>query len=287
MRPRAVPDLLQRPDEERLAEFATGMRCCLTNALHLWRDVTCLAKAHRPQGVRILMLLAEEEAAKFHILLDAARCPPDAHDLLARQLKYFSQHLARGLYARYNEWRPMDFGEAQRHLDRERQALYLDGPNDVDWIFRNDIERQREEAMYVDYVAYDNHDNQRHAWHCPNRGLLRMYVPLLFMPRVLCVADALHHAGITDPAGLRIAAETWRAVNVQDGCTLEQTQATNALVLSNLNDHGLFRSANPNVLEAVRYQWCCPLYLLDLRELPVAPATLHDIQANWQPPDMY
>jgi len=34
----------------------------------------------------------------------------------------------------------MNLTEARTHIDREREALYLAGPSDVDWIFRNDIE---------------------------------------------------------------------------------------------------------------------------------------------------
>ena len=195
MVPRALADLAQRGDQELFIELGRGMRLSLANALQLWRDAARLVRARRPQGFQIIKLLVEEEAAKFHILLDVARCPRNPNDRFSRQLRYFSQHLARGLYTQCYQWRPMDLSETKVHVDRERQAQYLDGPNDVDWIFRNDIERRREEAMYVDYVAYRDHFHDEHVWHCPNPRLLRMCFPGV-KPHVLRVADALHHVGL-------------------------------------------------------------------------------------------
>jgi hypothetical protein len=46
-----------------------------------------------------LKLFVEEEAAKFHILLDAVRCPREPADRFSRQLGYFNQHPVKGLYA--------------------------------------------------------------------------------------------------------------------------------------------------------------------------------------------
>ncbi len=208
MIPRAVPDLSQLNDDRLFAEIASGMRLCLTNALRLWRDAKHLEKS-RSQGFRIIKFLVEEEAAKFHILLNAARCPRDPRDPFTRHLKYFSDHLARGLYTEYYQWQPMDLGEAVTYIDCERQALYLDGPEGVDWIFRNAIERRREEAMYVDYVALRDHFHDEHSWHCPNPRLLSMYLHGL-TPNVLHIADVLHHVGLTSAGAIRVVAQVWR-----------------------------------------------------------------------------
>jgi hypothetical protein len=70
----------------------------------------------------------------------------------------------------------MDLTEAVTYLARERQALYLDGPEDVDWIFRNAIEQRREEAIYVYYIAIRDYWHDEHQWHCPNPELLGMYL---------------------------------------------------------------------------------------------------------------
>jgi hypothetical protein len=62
-------------------------------------------------------------------------------------------------------------------VDRERKEFYLDGPNDVDWIFYNDILRTREETIYVDFVENDG----QHVWHDPT-VLDELRLPLV-MPR--------------------------------------------------------------------------------------------------------
>jgi AbiV family abortive infection protein len=155
VRLRAIRNLSQLNDSELLSEVSEGLRLCVGNALRLWCDARRLRESRRPQGFEILRLFVEEEAAKFHILLDAVRCLRQPADRFARQLGYFNQHLAKGLYAEYyNFASPGGLAEVRRYMDRDRQALYLDGPNDVDWVFRNDILRKREESIYVDYVAY-------------------------------------------------------------------------------------------------------------------------------------
>jgi hypothetical protein len=40
---------------------------------------------------------------------------------------------------------PANFAEQVSFANRLRRSHYLDGPNDVDWIFRNGIEAEREE----------------------------------------------------------------------------------------------------------------------------------------------
>jgi hypothetical protein len=49
--------------------------------------------------------------------------------------------------------RPGTLAELQEYVDNHREEFYLDGPNDVDWIFRNEVLEGREGALYVDYVA--------------------------------------------------------------------------------------------------------------------------------------
>jgi hypothetical protein len=39
--------------------------------------------------------------------------------------------------------RPADFREVRERINWLRRSHYLDGPNDVDWIFRNQLFSQR------------------------------------------------------------------------------------------------------------------------------------------------
>src|SRR5262245_37361001 len=104
-------------------------------------------------GATILAGVVDEEAAKFCILLDAVRCRSHGQKALSDQLHRCYDHLAKGIYIRAYEARPGDFAEIERLVANCRRTLYLDGPNDVDFIFGNDIVRERAESLYVDYVS--------------------------------------------------------------------------------------------------------------------------------------
>lgn len=282
MRPRAIKDLSQLNDPEFFTEASEGLRLCVENALRLWRDARKLCVSRRPQGFEILRLFVEEEAAKFHILLDAVRCPRQPADRFSRQLGYFNQHLAKGLYAEYyNFASPSDLAEIQRYMERERQALYLDGENDVDWVFRNDILRKREESIYVDYVGYADSFRDEHHWHAPNSKLMGLWL-LSNRPRVLDVALAIHGAGMTTERALARIAELWRACAVDD-IKWPDLRQLNVRTLETLEEAKLLRVRSDSAYRRVANEWLFPLYPLDLGEIKVDPEELREAQRNWSP----
>jgi AbiV family abortive infection protein len=283
VKPRAIKDLFNVNDAEFLAEVSAGLRLCLGNAQRLWRDARKLCTSRRPQGFEILRLFAEEEAAKFHILLDAVRCPRKPADRFVRQLSYFNQHLAKGLYAGYyNFVRPSDLAEVRRYMDRERQTLYLDGLNDVDWVFRNDILRKREESIYVDYVAYADSAVDEHHWHSPDPRLMGLWL-LSGRPRVLDVALAIHGAGMTTEAALAKIADLWCASPVDDTIKWPALHQLNVRTLNILEESRLLRVRPDSAYKRVANEWLFPLYPLDLGKLDIDPEDLREVQRNWSP----
>jgi AbiV family abortive infection protein len=283
VKPRAIRDLFQLNDAELLSELSVGLRLCVGNAQRLWRDARKLRVARRPQGFEILRLFVEEEAAKFHILLDAVRCPRKPADRFAKQLGYFNQHLAKGLYAKYyNFASPSDLTEIRSYMDRERQTLYLDGLNDVDWVFRNDILRNREESIYVDYVAYADSFRDEHHWHSPDPRLMGLWL-LRSRPRVLDVALAIHGAGMTTEAALAKVADLWRASPMDDTIKWSALRQLNVRTLNILEESKLLRVRPHSVYRRVANEWLFPLYPLDLGELKIDPEELREVQRNWSP----
>ena len=153
----------------------------------------------------MLTTLAKEEAAKVLILLDAVRCPQSSGDRLSRQLARFNDHLAKGLYARVCGMRPATLAQLQEYIDNDREEFYLDGPNDVDWIFRNQVTQSREGMFYVDYVAHDD----GHRWSDP-----AVFEDVLFSspPMPDAVRMALNLSGVAEISteALAVVAATWR-----------------------------------------------------------------------------
>src|SRR4051812_19358894 len=106
MRPRAVHDLAQLGDTEFFSELAKGIGLCFANAARLMEDVAAPSQQGRFQTTRILQNVANEETAKAMILLDAARCRRHPSELVVHQLRYFADHLPKGLYVSVANIRP-------------------------------------------------------------------------------------------------------------------------------------------------------------------------------------
>ena len=68
------------------------------------------------------------------------------------------------------------------------RAYYLAGPNDVDWIFRNQLLSSREDGLYVDYVRYEDGA----AWSTPAGRDVLGSVPDTAVQRLVIV---LHRLG--------------------------------------------------------------------------------------------
>jgi hypothetical protein len=167
-------------------------------------------------------------------------------------------------------------------MDRERQTLYLDGLNDIDWVFRNDILRKREESIYVDYVAYVDSVRDEHHWHSPDPRLMGLWL-LGNRPRVLDVALAIHGAGMTTEAALAKIAGLWRAKPMDDGIKWPDLRQLNVQTLEILEESKLLRVRPNSVYRRVANDWLFPLYPLDLGEIKIDPEELREAQRNWSP----
>lgn len=258
MRARTIADLVQLSDLDLFSTVSVGLRLVLANALHLWRQAAFAARAdHRQSGV-ILSGLAEEEGAKFHILVDAIRCPRGS--VFSDHLRnHFYDHLARGIYAEVYELYPADFADLRAYVDRARLALYLDGPEGFEWIYRNQIIEQREQQIYVDYIQVDN----EHHWVSPNRVLC---FPPGSPPTILDVARALAKAGITAPRALAVVADLWRPFQICDSISWGELCEKNMETLKVLRENGLLRSQFGEVVDLITKRWAFPLSGLDLTE---------------------
>lgn len=275
MRPKAIRDLGQCCDEDLFRELATGIRLCTTNALRLWRDARTVARARRAQGFRILKSFACEEAAKALILMDAARCPRHPADRFGRQLGYFKDHLAKGIYAEYYQWGYRHLDNAEQWFSNALRKEYdLDGPNGTDWIVRNEIIQLREDTIYVDYVGTDDGN----YWHEPQPLALD---PPWFRrrpPKVIGIDLALYHAGMTSPEALSAVASFWRRRDPRSINDIASFHAANEDLFRSPELNCLLRRRSSATYHTILGGWLLPLCDLDLNKIPVKLDDLREIQ---------
>lgn len=268
MRPRSAKSLLQVAKAERPAVLAEGLTLLAEHVATLERSVALLDQAGESRGAAVVAVTADEEAAKFLILLDFARMGDADDKELGEQLSRFANHQARCLYCYLTDFSPATFSELRVLADLARRSHYLDGPEGLEWTFRNYLIARREEALYVDYVRTDDGP----TWISPAANELGWpsgtsgAVPLV---RHLALA------GLTTVAGLRILDDRWSGVAIDDSTHWVAIEQINTEVLSDLQEAGLADSS----LEAahsrfIADRWTYPLFHLDLREIEVKPAEL-------------
>ena len=281
---RAIKDLCQLSDASLFEEVATGIGHVVEVVGRLDSAAHNLSEAGDHHPARILGNLAEEEAAKVLILVDAVRCPRDKK---SRTLAYFYEHLAKGIYAEVCKWRPADFAEVMRGVEHERVEHYLDGPSDVDWIFPNRITQQREDELYVGYVRDDSDEEEQgeRYWVCPRNDDLFDDLFGYRTPPIIDVARALHRVGATAPAALTVVAEVWRPVEVRSEMRFDELERLNWRTLEVLEERGLLAAAPAEVNAVIRDRWPFPLWPLDLRVRKVEKEHLREVRRRWSPDD--
>ena len=280
MRARAIRDLSQLTGSAFFAEVAVGLGLTVQNARRLHASADVLAQAGRSHGARVLHALSEEEAAKYLILLDAVRCPRQPPARFASQLARFNDHLAKGLYARACWMRSATLGQLQGYLDLYRQDFYLDGPNDIDWIYSNEILRRREEALYVDYTASD----EGHAWIDPrpyDDAAIGTFSSM--EPGSLQIAGALYDVGISSSEAVAVIAEFWRPIAMSREMHWGERRQLNHQTLERLESQGRLQDRLPSEYQRIVDDWPFPLYDVDMSLMKVDIEWLRDRQRSWTP----
>ena len=277
MRP-AIKDLLQLPDGRLFEEVAEGIRLIVEHAESLESTAVRLRAIDEHRAATIVSALAKEESAKVLILLDLVRCPRNnPGGRRCKTVKAFGNHLAKEIYADSCDWRPVDFAEVTRIVNRERRPYYLDGPNDVGWILPNYAKARRENRMYVDYVQDITVEHGEYDWVSPlPDSLYREHGDAT--PTCLVVARALHRVGMTTPEGLGAVADLWRDFEPQPQTTRQELRERNYDSLVRVSEARPNREVDSEDARAVCHDWPFPLWPLDLRQSGLARADLADLR---------
>lgn len=279
MKTKAIKNLCKLSDIDLFNELSKGFEYIIQNVNKIENDSKYLYDKDRYRGARVLRIMAEEEAAKYLILLDAVRCPRNGKNF-SRQLNRIYEHLSKGIYTEYCGMKPMYFHEILKWIEIAREKYYLDGPMDVDWIFHNEIIQKREEAIYVDYVENDN----KNIWLTPLRyEKLGKFTVMTPISSSINLVNQLHIIGLTKPESLKIIAEVWRPVEIHDEFSWPSLRELNHHTIKELDNCNQLVEQDKNIYRQIIEEWQYPLHSIDLSMIDTDKDELKNIQKNFNP----
>jgi len=267
MQPRRFVKLAELPDDKLFPELETGLSLAAQNASRLSIAATALSEQGHARPARILANHAEDEAGKFLLLLDAARCP---RERLTDHLRRAGQHLARLLYAETAKLYPATFEELVGYINSSRKSHYLDGHIGIEWVFRNSMLYWREHALYVDYVEQEDGSC---GWQDPDHyetllaGLDR---PFTFAADL--VAD-LATARLHVAPALALVSARWRPFVPSDPTHISEVQRLTTYTLKDLEGQGIL-GADKEACARIVEHWTFPLWNVDLAEQKIPRSKL-------------
>lgn len=264
----------QLSDKDLFVQVSEGLDLIYEHIQAIEADVKYLAEQNKPCGFNILQSFLKEESAKFLILFDAIRCSRNQSGNFTKQLARFNDHLAKGIYTKVYEYRPIDFKEIREAIEVECHEYYLDGPNDYDWIFKNEVIQIREEQIYVDYVENEGD----HYWLSPKRYYHPELHPSTFYlaPSVYEVATALWNVGCAKPEALLSISKIWRSIELSDDFHFTKLRALNIKTLEKLDEEKLLNTQEPKHLSTIIDKWMFPLHSLNIRIIKIDKEALKE-----------
>ncbi len=267
---RAIPNLRQLADDTLFETISEGISLIVNNAVDLNESAYHLHQAGKFRTSEIMSGFAEEEAAKILILIDFVRCPRD-FDGRGPLLGCFYSHLAKRIYAMTCEYPSIvSFGELKKLVDHERRSWYLDGPNDIDWIFPNAISTKREQTLYVDYVPSVTDVDWPDSWVAPDEPL---DCPSEYpVPDCVRLAYALSKAGAGSTDGLAEIAYAWRGFQPNPETDRGEVRGLIADTLDRLALN--CDCVDQPTAQFILRHWTFPMWPLEVAEQKVSPKDL-------------
>lgn len=232
------------------------------------------------RAARLLYNVGREEAGKFLILIDAYRAPHSDQVTISRQFGRARDHLSKLVYAQMADYSIGSQEELVSAVTDHRQALYLDGLNGYEWIFRNELLLERESTLYTDLVETDG----ELSWWRPYDCELPVSVP-----RSMQLVASLITAGIASVEGLGALRMVWSGFNPQNQSHSSDWTArtTRALHEVSRGKHEDGQWQDAAVL--VQRRWPMPMVELPVEEERVDIDTLmaerearHEAEMRWQ-----
>lgn len=260
-------------DSEFFDAISEGLSLIAEHADRLEEGAASLAAQSHGRAWEILSLIAQEEAAKYLILLDAVRCPRQPQSQRARVLNWFNSHLAKGIYARCARTRPATFGELLDFVDSQRPKFFLDGPSGQDWIFRNDVMHSREQAFYVDLV--ETEDGLIWWAHGPFLDMLHENPRFYSEPAAVQLVRSLSKVGFSSVEALPTVADIWRRFVPERTTSYDRLQELAGETVASLRNAGLGKGGLEDE-RVIQRSWPFPLWGQRLSFIDVDPDELRE-----------
>jgi AbiV family abortive infection protein len=276
MKTRQFRQLAGKGFAQRLPLLIEGLEALAANldGLVAEFDLSVSAKAYR--AAEMVRNVGREEAGKFLILIDSCRAPDSHPDQISRQFARAGDHLAKLIYDQIADYSIASQAELLRAVEKHRQELHLDGPNDYDWIFRNELIAERESVLYVDLVESEG----ELGWSSPTDA-----EEPLRPPKSLRLVDSLMKTGIVSPAGLPILQDAWRGFDPSaDTHYAEWAKRTTQALETFATGHNVGDSWGAAAWSVVHI-WPMPMVAIDIEMVRVKAADLAErreaLSAEW------
>jgi len=277
--PRQILRLEQMTESSKREAISHGLAKIAENVRSLLSEVNRIEKG-AARASTILTHIAAEEAGKGFIIVDYMRPYRNVSpETRSRHLKNVYSHLARGIYVKYYESRPDTFREVQSIVNGYRVSHYLDGPNDVDWILRNEIEEERERELYVDLVS----DEEGIKWYSPTDwwkrySMVRDLTEFAALRPPICNLFLLmKEVGLFSEKVLAMMAKTWKDVSVSSTTRWGNYLAINQAFVKECEAKDLLSSGTTSeTLDRITDEFLYPLCGLDLQVIRVTADELQE-----------
>ena len=274
MKTRQFQQLANLPRPTRDALVVEGLLAIEANVAVIADGMEACIKVDAFRADRMLHNLAREEAGKFLVLIDAYRSPGVDQAVLFRQFKRAGNHLSKLVYAQMADYSIASQAELLSAVSNHRQPLYLDGPNDYDFVFRNQLLMERENALYVDLVE--------------SEGTLKWWEPYdlklsYSAPTCARLVQAIVEAGFASVNGLQVLSTAWSGFDPKENSHFSSWRARTVEALSLLQAPDVKEEDWLRITRFVADRWPMPMVELEVEQEPVESETLlAEREAQWE-----
>lgn len=254
---------LSRTERERL--ILEGLAAVGANVVAIATELEVCNEARAFRAARLLHNVGREEAGKFLVLIDGWRSADSDQAVMSRQFRRAGDHLCKLIYSQIADYSIGSQSELLSAVETHRQSLHLDGPNDVDWIYRNELLMEREGALYVDLV--ENEEDL--SWWTPNDIELPYAVP-----RPMRLVQEILSTGLVSHDGATALRSAWAGFDAHsDSQSSEWTERT-AEALRRLPERNVVDGRWRAGAWFVADRWPMPMVEIEIEQVSVGVEAL-------------